>query len=66
MSNLKMRQYFNSRASLLYDSEEFSHSMNVGDIGRLERTVLSWIPIFKASIITSLTFHLQLLLTQNI
>lgn len=32
---------------LLY--EELSHSMNVGDIGRLERTVLSWIPIFKAT-----------------
>ena len=32
---------------LLY--EELSHAMNVGDIGRLERTLLSWILLFKAT-----------------
>jgi hypothetical protein len=29
--------------------EELTHSMNVGDIGRLERTLLAWILLFKAT-----------------
>ncbi|KIL57951.1 hypothetical protein M378DRAFT_87211 [Amanita muscaria Koide BX008] len=37
-----IQQYF-----LLY--EELTYAMNCGDIGRLERTVSVWIPLFKAT-----------------
>lgn len=29
--------------------EEFSYAMNVGDIGRVETCLLTWIPLFKAA-----------------
>lgn len=37
-----MQQYF-----LLY--EEFTHALNHGDIRRLERTLILWIPLFKGA-----------------
>ena len=41
--NAKLMQHY----FLLY--EELSHSMNFGDIGQLERTLLPWILLFKAT-----------------
>ncbi|KAF8345006.1 hypothetical protein F5887DRAFT_917780 [Amanita rubescens] len=43
---LENAQLINSYLALY---EELSYAMNVGDIGRVERCLLTWIPLFKAT-----------------